>query len=254
MQKATAANADTPKGNVISQSPSAGAVVTAGSTVTITVSSGPPPAAKPTVPNVVGFSESEAKTALESAGFKVKVTNAANADVPEGDVISQSPAAGAAATAGSTVTITVSTGPPPTAQKPTVPDVVGLSERDAKATLEGAGFAVDTKKAANADVPAGDVIAQSPTAGKTADEGSTVSITVSTGEPSAPKATVPDVVGMRPLEATRALREANLTFTIVFTTVQENYLKVACPGSSGGKRGRSRDGSRDLDRVARVPA
>ena len=151
---AKAANADVPSGKVITQSPAAGTVVTAGSTVTITVSTGAPAPQNPTVPDVVGLSQSDATSKLQSAGFKVTSAQAANADVPSGDVISQSPPGGTAVAAGSTVTITVSTGLAAN-QKPTVPDVVGLSENDAKSTLEGAGFKVSTTKAESTKVPAG---------------------------------------------------------------------------------------------------
>ncbi len=89
---AKAANADVPSGKVITQSPAAGTVVTAGSTVTITVSTGAPAPQNPTVPDVVGLSQSDATSKLQSAGFKVTSAQAANADVSSGDVISQSPA------------------------------------------------------------------------------------------------------------------------------------------------------------------
>ena len=141
-------------GYVKSQEPAAGSETHVGAAVALTVSKGPQTGQ---VPNVVGLSEKDAKSTLEGAGFKVTTTKAANADVPAGDVISQSPAAGTVVAAGSTVTIAVSTGPP-AAQKPAVPNVVGLSEAEAKSTLEGAGFKVTTTKAANADVPAGEVI------------------------------------------------------------------------------------------------
>ncbi len=232
---AKAANADVPAGTVASQSPAAGTIVTAGSTVTITVSSGPPPPQNPTVPNVVGLSESDATSKLQSAGFKVATSEASNADVPSGDVISQSPAGGTGVAAGSTVTITVSSGPAADA-KPTVPDVVGLSEDDAKSTLEGTGFKTTTTKAENAKVPAGDVSAQSPAAGTVQAAGSTVALTVSAGAPAAERPAVPDVVGMGVLEAIRALRDAGLKFSIVFVPATENYLKVASQDPAAGEQ------------------
>jgi hypothetical protein len=66
------------------------------------------------VPNVVGLSQADATTALEAAGFVVAATTAASSTVPVGHVISQEPVGGAMATAGSTVTIVVSTGDLPT--------------------------------------------------------------------------------------------------------------------------------------------
>ena len=58
----------TPSGRVISTSPSAGSSVSKGTTVTITVSTG---SSKIDVPDVTGWSYSDAKSTLEAAGFKV---------------------------------------------------------------------------------------------------------------------------------------------------------------------------------------
>lgn len=93
------------KGCVISTNPSAGTSANKGSTVTITVSTGP---ASVSVPNVVGHDESSAEAALKNAGFAVSVTTEASGSVAKGKVISQS---ATSATAGSTITIVVSSGP-----------------------------------------------------------------------------------------------------------------------------------------------
>jgi beta-lactam-binding protein with PASTA domain len=63
------------------------------------------------VPRVVGQKESDARAALEDAGFVVVVETAEDETVPEGRVISQDPGGGKAEP-GSTVTLVVSTGPP----------------------------------------------------------------------------------------------------------------------------------------------
>lgn len=62
------------------------------------------------MPDVVGLDQADAIAALEGAGFVVVVTTAASSTVPAGQVISQVPPGGSMATAGSTVTIVVSTG------------------------------------------------------------------------------------------------------------------------------------------------
>ena len=94
-----------------------------------------------------------------------------------GTAIAQDPAAGTSVKEGSTLTVTLSDGPPPVP----VPGVVGYSSGDAQSTLRQAKL-----RAALTMVPAlggapGDVIAQSPVAGKHIAPGSTV--TVSVGEP-----------------------------------------------------------------------
>ncbi len=87
---------------VISTDPKEGATAFKGDTVTMVVSKGPPLVE---VPNVVGRNEAEARSALEDAGFVVKVNK------PLGFVVfgvnSQDPRGGTKAPEGSTVTITV---------------------------------------------------------------------------------------------------------------------------------------------------
>jgi hypothetical protein len=69
------------------------------------------------VPDVVGETQAQATTDLQSPGFVVSVTTAYSSSVAAGLVISQSPTAGSFAAFGSTVTIVVSLGdapvPPP---------------------------------------------------------------------------------------------------------------------------------------------
>jgi hypothetical protein len=63
-----------------------------------------------------------------------------------------------------------------------VPDVVGLTQEAATLALEAAGFAVAVVTAASSAVAAGSVISQSPAGGEFATDGSTVTITVSSGD------------------------------------------------------------------------
>jgi predicted nucleic acid-binding protein len=65
------------------------------------------------VPDVVGQSQASGTAELEGVLFVVAVQTAYSSTVPEGDIISQSPAAGIEAAEGSTVTITVSLGEAP---------------------------------------------------------------------------------------------------------------------------------------------
>ncbi len=103
----TEKSATVPEGQVISQNPSSGTRVEAGSTVTITVSAG---AEQVSVPNVVNFPRASATSTLRNAGFEVQVEEQSSPTVTSGYVISQNPSGGTAAE-GSTVTIIVSTGP-----------------------------------------------------------------------------------------------------------------------------------------------
>jgi serine/threonine-protein kinase len=95
------------EGEIISQNPTSGSKAAKGSAITYTISLGEKTSS---VPNVVGYTESGATNALQSAGYKVKVTYKSSSSVSEGNVISQTPDSGTSAAANSTVTITVSTG------------------------------------------------------------------------------------------------------------------------------------------------
>ena len=97
------------KGTVISQSPSANAKATKNSVVTITVSSG---AGDVSIPNVIGLNAASASNQLGQAGFTVTTKQATSATQPVGTVISTNPTPGTKAAKGSSVEITVSTGPP----------------------------------------------------------------------------------------------------------------------------------------------
>jgi eukaryotic-like serine/threonine-protein kinase len=90
---------------VFDQSPDAGTEATDGSTVTITVSSGPNTT---TVPNVVGQEKDTAQSNLENSGFKVKVVSVAVSDPSQDNLVQdQDPQGGNDAPAGSTITIFV---------------------------------------------------------------------------------------------------------------------------------------------------
>ena len=161
-----------PEGEVMSQDPTAGNSVDKGSTVTLTVSRG---VQQVTVPNVLNFTESDAKAQLQSDGFDVSVDRAPSSTVPSGTVISQSPSANKKADKGSTVTIVVSSGPP----QVDVPDVTGQTDTDATNTLQDQGFTVKSQDVPVTD-PTQDGIVQDtdPAPGKQVPEGATITIMV----------------------------------------------------------------------------
>jgi beta-lactam-binding protein with PASTA domain len=103
----------TAKETVTGQAPAAGSTAPAGSPVAITVSRGPTPAASPTataVPNVIGQTQSQATTTLQSLGFAVVVDAVPSTTVAAGNVFAQSPAGGVMAQPATAVTIVVSSG------------------------------------------------------------------------------------------------------------------------------------------------
>ena len=162
---------DVPAGSVIGFEPGAGTDVKRGDTVTAVVSSGRAPV---DVPNVVGQSPDAAQDTLEQLGFTVSRDEGRSSEVATGAVLAVSPGPGEGAQPyGSGVTITVSIGVP----QVTVPDVRGKSAAEATTLLEQTGLQVKTET-----FIAGDrVFNQSPKAGETVDEGSTVRILISFG-------------------------------------------------------------------------
>jgi beta-lactam-binding protein with PASTA domain len=97
-------------GNVISQSPSAGSSHAVGSTVTITVSRGQDSVR---VDNVVGMWMIDAERSITNQGFVVSWSYAYSDTVEFGRIISQSPAADASITRGSTINLIASQGRQP---------------------------------------------------------------------------------------------------------------------------------------------
>ena len=103
-----------PEGLVLNQDPQAFTTVDVGTKVNIEVSTG-----VVDVPGVIGFTQSAATSALSKAGLDVSVVTASS-DQPSGIVTNQDPPEGSQVKKGTTVTITVSSGPAPT-QPPTEP-------------------------------------------------------------------------------------------------------------------------------------
>lgn len=92
---------------VTAQSPSAKNKAAKGSTVTVTLSPGQKPI---TVPNVVGYSQSQAESALAGAGLKYTYADSQYSEtVAAGNVISQTKS-GETVAAGTTITLTLSKG------------------------------------------------------------------------------------------------------------------------------------------------
>jgi eukaryotic-like serine/threonine-protein kinase len=127
-------------GVVLSQDPAAGTPARHGTPVGLVVSKGPEPIP---VPNVVGQDEDDAKDAIKAAGLKADVAREEVFDrkIPEGAVVSQSPASGTL-TRGGTVTLTISKGP----RMVEVPSYIGKQAADAEKALKALGFEVRLNK------------------------------------------------------------------------------------------------------------
>lgn len=134
-----------------------------GTGIVLSISKGPKPIK---VVDYRGRPFDEAKRALEDAGFKVASSEVFSDDVDKGDVVSQTPQGGSMAK-GSTITLTVSKGP----RRIEVPNLVGMSRKDATKLLEDAGFKVTAFGAGNFTVKA-----QNPAPGSKRAKGSNITI------------------------------------------------------------------------------
>ena len=121
------------KDSVIHTRPAAGTVLKDGQAVVMVVSVGKP---KVEVPQVAGRRFDDARAVLAAAHLEAKRTVRFDDNMPNGLVVGTEPAAGAGATWGSTVTVVVSKGP----DLVVVPDVVGLSRKQAEQRLREAGL------------------------------------------------------------------------------------------------------------------
>ncbi len=175
-----------PSGQVIGTTPEANAEATEDTEIVMQVSKG---AERKTVPNVVGQKDADAQNAIKSAGLSVgTVTYEYSGSVAQGIVISQSVDGGKKVSAGTTVDLVISNGPEPAA-KVNVPPVTGTSESNARQLIQNAGLSVGTVTYQHSSsVAAGYVISCSPGVGSSVDEGTSVSLVVSTG----PEQTSPD--------------------------------------------------------------
>lgn len=156
-----------PAGSVADFDPAAGTELRRGDPLTIVVSQGPAPVA---VPEVVGLERLEAVNVLRDGHLNVNQQEDFSNDVEPGLVISQDPTPDVEPVVrGTTVTIVVSKGP----DLVLVPDVDGLPLSEATATLEAAGFVVDSTCFLCSD---GTVTLQDPGGGDMALRGSTISL------------------------------------------------------------------------------
>ncbi|MET9212753.1 MULTISPECIES: Stk1 family PASTA domain-containing Ser/Thr kinase [unclassified Nocardia] len=101
-------------------------------------------------------------------------------------------------------------GPGSKADQVAVPDVSGQSSQQAQTALQQAGFHVATQQKADGKVAVGNVIATQPLGGSRIDEGSTVTMQVSTGPT---QVQVPRLSGLTQAEAEQKLNSIGLTLS-----------------------------------------
>jgi serine/threonine-protein kinase len=168
-------------------------------TVLLTVSTGPGSGA---VPGTAGLTQEEAEEALEEAGFKPVAERRSSDSVEEGRVLFSEPRGGEAAIHGTEVKLLVSSG----LKQVKVPVLVGSQRRVAVQEIRALGLLPSVSEE-ESSAPAGEVLRQSPSAGRKLDQGSTVSIVVAKSKQ---QSTVPSLIGKERREAVEMVRAAGL--------------------------------------------
>ena len=164
------------EGYVMEQNPRGGVTAEVDSTVTITVGEGP---GTVEVPDVANITPVQARGVLEEAGLRLGSQSTTPSDsVPEGSIVSQSPKAGSEAEPGSSVAVTISSGP----SQVTVPDVTGQDWITAAQNLQTAGLSVNRNVTmVSSNRPENEVLSTNPEAGTQVPPGTTVTLTTSQG-------------------------------------------------------------------------
>ncbi len=162
------------KGIISSQETPEGTEVDRYSTIKYKLSSG---SAMLNVPDVVGRTQAEAEQTLTGMGFTVNISKSYSDEYEAGQIMSMNPMANSQAKVGDAINLEVSMGGQYDGF--TVPDVVGMTELDAKTALAPLDVVVTSETSDTTE--AGQVMTQSIAEGVYVDKGTTITITVSTG-------------------------------------------------------------------------
>jgi serine/threonine-protein kinase len=216
-----------PVDRVLREDPQPGSKVNKGSTVTLTVSNGPPTAA---IPDVTNLPRKDAEAALTKAGFQVDTQRESSETIPAGRATRTNPPGGQVIAQGQTVTLFVSSGP----ARVTVPAVTGQTEESAIAELAAAGLRADVSQQ-ESDREPGTVLSQDPGAGAKVARGATVAVVVAKAPTLIP---VPDVVGDDRAGAASTLEAAGFAVAVRRRTVSDRTQdgQVVAQSPSGGTR------------------
>lgn len=180
-----------------------------------------------TVPNLYGHAPAEARRLAEQDGLTAQVDRQYySATVPEGRIISQTPAAGSVVRRGWNLRFAVSLGP----QRVTIPQVVGQSQRAAGITLQQRGLDIAVSEVNVPGTAAGQVLAQDPPANATDVAAPKVSLVVA-GDAVPDAYVMPSFAG-RPL-GSAALAIKNAGFTLGTVTIADQGVRIASSNPAG---------------------
>ncbi len=228
------ANSDYDEGVIFEQSPAAGDEIKKGGTIYVTVSTGsdgtvPDSTNKNdtnsgdnSIPDIFGMTKANAKNKLLSFGYssaEYEFEQIDDNDVPAGCVVKvdikrangkyyYNASSGDEVFDGDILIIYLSNGP----EEVEVPDLIGMTESEAKKALREVGLDVGTITKEPNEAPKGEVFHQSKKEGATVEVGTSIDFSVSTGSNDSndkpdEKKTLPALVGKTKAEAQAAMSE-----------------------------------------------
>ncbi len=171
---------------------------------------------------VIGMTEKEARDALNKLGLGLKVNGSiASDDVDKNQIATQSIEEGTEVEKNTTVYVEICSGPGDVE----VPSVTGLTEDQAEKKIKDKGFEAVRDYAYSDTVPEGQVVSQSPEAGKKAKKGDKITYYLSRGVETVK---VPDVTNKSEEDAKKELEKAGFTVPEVTSeyndTIPEGYV------------------------------
>jgi transcriptional regulator with XRE-family HTH domain len=162
----------------------------------------PTPLQEAFVPDLVGVDLAKAEGQLQQLGLKIEIVARKFDRAPAGTILAQAVPKNTLVKLGESISVTVSSGPPPQAELPAVPNLVNMPFGDAQARLNEAGYKFEKEDVPTDQVPPGTVMAQEPAAGARLAKGGTVRLRVSAGD----ILIIPDVFGKQVDEAKQIFR------------------------------------------------
>jgi eukaryotic-like serine/threonine-protein kinase len=164
------------KDSVIDQKPAARSQVHKGAVIALVVSKGPESIA---APNFVNMGVADAQAMASKLGITLDTSHqVVDPNVAGGVIDAQDIVPGQAVARGTTIHVTVSTGPAAAAQTTAVPSLVGLKYKDAVTQLQTLGFQPAITFSTQADKN-GTIVGQDPPVGAQLGSGQRVTLTLS---------------------------------------------------------------------------
>ena len=196
------------EGSVASTDPAGGTQAEKGSTVRVTISSGPDSVVLPD--NLVGMTPEDARKAIETLGLKWELDSSkvASDTVAEGKVAQTNPSPGSKVKAGQTIRVYLSSG----SDEVEVPDLDGMSQDQARSALKAVGLELGNVTSVDSEKDKDRIVAQDPVTGTKVKKGTTIGVSVSNGKTA--QVEIPTVVGTSSEDAQAQLKALGLNVTV----------------------------------------